>query len=118
MADKRTVLVIEDMPPIRELLCDMLRAAGFETRSCEDGPSALHASEENEFHVIITDYRMPHMTGAEVTKRLRERFPSSVIIGTSIDDKSKEFLAAGANAFLLKPFCSDELLGLLNGGGA
>ncbi len=114
MEDKRTVLVIEDLLPVRELLCDMLEASGFEVRGCEDGASALDAAAESDFHVIITDYRMPNMTGVDVAKRLRMRFPASIIIGVSSDDKREEFLAAGANAFLLKPYRYGDLLDLMN----
>jgi len=113
MKCKRTVLVIEDTLLVRECLCHALEADGFEVCDCEDGPSALAVAEENDFHIIITDYRMPHMNGAEATKHLRLRFPASVIIGVSSDDKREAFLAAGADAFLLKPYEYDDLINLL-----
>jgi CheY-like chemotaxis protein len=53
------------------------------------------------------------MNGVEVTKRLRLRFPGAVIIGVSTDDRREDFLAAGADAFLLKPFRNAELLNLV-----
>jgi len=116
MAGKRTVLFIEDAAPLRETLCDLLRADGFQVRGCKDGASALETSAEKDFHIIITDYRMPDMNGAEVTKRLRSRFPAAIIIGISLNDRSGAFLAAGADAFLQKPFEYDELIKLMNKG--
>lgn len=113
MKSKRTVLVIEDLLPIRELLCDLLTKGGFEVRGCEDGATALDAAAKNTYHFIITDYRMPNMNGVDVTKHLRTRFPASVIIGVSSDDKRADFLAAGANAFLLKPYRYKDILFLL-----
>ncbi len=116
MAGKRRVLFIEDAVSFRKTLSDLLQADGFQVRECSDGASALDASVENDFHVIITDYRMPNMNGADVTRRLRSRFPASVIIGVSWEDMQKVFLAAGADAFLQKPFEYDELVRLMNKG--
>jgi len=73
----------------------------------------LTAAAKNEFQVIITDYCMPNMNGVDVTRRLRTRFPASIIIGVSSDHMSEDFLAAGANAFLLKPYRYSELVNLL-----
>lgn len=113
MESTKTVLVIEDTWEIRELLRGLLEARGFEVRCCEDGVSALEAAAETVFHVIITDYRMPNMNGIDATKHLRKRFPASIIIGVSSDDIGKAFLAAGADAFLLKPYRASDILDLM-----
>ena len=114
MADGKSVLFIDDAVSFRETLCGMLRVDGFEVHGCRDGALALEAAEKRDFHFVITDYRMPNMNGADVTKRLRSRLPASVIIGVSWDDARDAFLAAGANAFLQKPFEYDELIKLMN----
>jgi two-component system chemotaxis response regulator CheY len=113
METKRTVLVIDDTLLIRECLCYALEADGYEVYDCEDALSALAIAAENDFHIIITDYRMPNMNGAEATRQLRLRFPASVIIGVSSDDRREDFLAAGADAFLQKPYEYDDLIKLL-----
>jgi CheY-like chemotaxis protein len=113
MENTKTVLVIEDTREIRELLCGLLEASGFEVRCCEDGVSALKAAAETTFHVIISDYRMPNMNGIDATKHLRKRFPASFIIGVSSDDMGKAFLAAGANVFLSKPYRASDILNLM-----
>jgi DNA-binding response OmpR family regulator len=113
MESKRTVLVIEDTLSVREMLCKVLETSGFEVRGCRDGASALDAAAEEHFQVVITDYRMPNMNGVDVTKHLRTRFPASIIIGVSSDDKREDFLAVGADAFLLKPFRFSDLLNLM-----
>lgn len=113
MKNRKSVLVIEDISPVRELLCDILEDSGFTVRGCGDGTSALDAAADNEFHVIVTDYRIPDMYGTDVAKHMRMRFPFSIIIGVSSDDKRKDFLAAGANAFLLKPFSIGDLVSLM-----
>lgn len=114
MNGKRAVLVIEDVSVIREALCSILESEGFEVSGCDDGTSALAAASEKDFHIIITDYRMPKMNGVDATKHLRMRFPLSIIIGISSDDKGEDFLLAGADAFLLKPYRYDDLANLIN----
>ena len=113
MESTKTVLIIEDTREVRELLCGLLEARGFEVWCCEDGAAALEAAAETVFHVIITDYRMPNMNGIDATKHLRKRFPASLIIGVSSDDMGKAFLAAGANAFLLKPYRTRDIFNLM-----
>ena len=116
MDGKRTVLFIDDAALLRKTLCDLLQADGFQVCGCRDGAAALDAAEKGDFHFIITDYRMPNMNGADVTRCLRSRYPASVIIGVSWEDMQKDFLAAGADAFLQKPFEYDELVKLMNKG--
>jgi CheY-like chemotaxis protein len=114
MHGRKTVLVIEDNSLLRATLCEALESFGFEARACEDGASALAVAEQNGFHAVITDYRMPNMDGAEVTRRLRALFPALFIIGVSSFDKNKAFLAAGADAFRLKPYECADLAELIN----
>lgn len=113
MECKKNVLVVEDAAGIREALCAMLEAAGFHARGCADGTSALEAVAQTEFHVIVVDYRMPNMNGAEATKYIRAWLPASLIIGVSSDDKKTDFLAVGADAFLLKPYRSADIINLI-----
>lgn len=115
MERKKKVLVIEDILSVREALCAILESDGFEVFGCDDGTSALAVAAENDFHIIITDYRMPNMNGVDVTKHLRMRFPLSLIIGISSDEKREDFLLAGADDFLLKPYRYNDLLKVING---
>ncbi len=113
MTRRKSILVIEDMAPVRELLCKVLASGGFEVTGCPDGMSALLDAAQRHYDFVITDYRMPHMSGVEITRHLRSSSPETVIIGVSVNDRREDFLGAGANAFLLKPYQYDELLSLL-----
>lgn len=104
MQDKKSALVIDNMPQIRTFLREGLESDGFDVRDCRDGAAALEGAVENDYQVVIVDYRMPGMNGVEVTKRLRRRYPAAVIIGISSEDMKKDFSQAGADYFLLKPF--------------
>ncbi len=111
--EKMTVLVIEDYPPMRDTLCAMLETYEFHVRGCGDGASALEAASKGEYHAFIIDYSMPNMNGADLTKRLRRLFPPAAIIGVSLDDRKEEFIAAGADAFLQKPYRYIDLVSLI-----
>ncbi len=110
----KKILVIEDTELIREFLCDLLDSAGYDVTCCQDGPSAVKAAARLIFDIIITDYDMPSMTGAEVATHFRERLPSSIIIGLSSGDRKEDFLNAGADAFLQKPYHYADLLAIIN----
>ena len=113
MPEKEQVLIIDDDPMISGALGALLRADGFEVRCCVDGESALNAVRGKCYRVVITDYRMPGMNGTDVTRLLRAHCPHAFIIGLSAEQKGGAFLAAGANAFLSKPFKPDELMSLV-----
>jgi DNA-binding response OmpR family regulator len=117
MESKQNILIVEDTLPIREYLCDVLQSAGYEVSGCEDGTAALRAAAEKNFHAVITDYRMPIMNGVDVARRLRERFPRLIIIGISSDEKREDFLEAGADAFLLKPCRSADIINIIKSTG-
>ncbi len=115
---EQTILIIEDDPMLRDLLTALLISEGAEVSCCENGDAALALAEKRCFDAFIIDYRLPAMTGVEVAKMLRACCPSSCIIGISLASKESEFLQAGADAFLLKPFETWQLISLIDESGA
>lgn len=113
MQEIRPVLIVEDDEDIREAIRDALEEDGIRVTSCEDGAAALDAAKGICFRVVVTDYQMPGMTGVEVTRLLRARCPDSFIIGLSGEKREKDFLAAGADVFIRKPFSFEELISLI-----
>lgn len=63
MADAEHILVVEDDPDIAWLLADLLRHEGYAVTTASDGPEGLAALRSQRFAVVLTDYRMPGMTG-------------------------------------------------------
>ena len=114
MPDKRTALIIDDDEEISGFLLEALRLEGFEVCRCDNGMSALALLREQCFHVIVTDYHMPGMNGADITQSLRLQCPGSFIVGMSAEHKEKDFLEAGADAFLKKPFSLKKLVAMVN----
>ncbi len=113
--DKKTnVLIIEDNVMTGEILQTVIESAGAAARVCQNGVRALEMVKEHEYNVLIADYHMPDMTGSEVVKIARRSSPRTFIIGISIEQRrEREFLEAGADAFLLKPFEIPNLLAMI-----
>ena len=107
------ILVIDDDPDLRSMLCCMLSKEGFPVSGAEDGPSALRLIETEKFDLLITDVGLPPpMDGFEIVRRARESTPglrSLFISGTERakwDDPQRE-------DFVYKPFRTSELVGCI-----
>jgi len=78
-----SILVVEDEPSTLEELCEFLREESYEVMGAADGKEALELFEQRPFNIVITDVRMPKMSGLELlrqVKKLRQR--TSVVIVT------------------------------------
>jgi CheY-like chemotaxis protein len=78
-----TLLVVDDDPAIRDVASGLLGDAGYSVITAGDGVEALQAIGGAEPDLVITDLRMPHMSGFELLKILRERFPQLPVIAVS-----------------------------------
>ncbi len=110
----RLVLVVDDDEMIRRLLRIVLEADEFEVVEAPDGDAALTALEDLMPTVIVLDVMMPGLDGVEVCRRIDHR-TAKVVMLTARDDPELEqaAIAAGADAFLTKPFSAVELLDLV-----
>jgi signal transduction histidine kinase/ActR/RegA family two-component response regulator len=77
-----TVLVVEDEAQLRELLVTRLSAQGYTVHSAADGAQGLELTRRHEgrIDVLLTDVVMPHLSGPELARRFRERFPAAVVV--------------------------------------
>jgi DNA-binding response OmpR family regulator len=116
MCNEQKVLIVDDNAELINILRYGLDSYGFHVTFCETGTEALNLAMNVDFDYVIIDYQMPQMNGIELTKRLRERSSRVVIIGMSADDLGIEFLNAGANDFLQKPFVPYRLAMMIDGG--
>jgi len=109
---KRRILVVDDTPLIREHLRVILEMDGLEVETAGDGRSALAAVRERHFHLVITDLRMPDMSGIELLTTVRaEKLPFGVIVLTGHGDTqvALDAMKAGADDFVTKPYEPDHL---------
>ncbi|MBW2272300.1 MAG: response regulator [Deltaproteobacteria bacterium] len=111
-ADRR-VLVVDDERFFREAIGEVLSAQGIRWESCEDGESALQASQDPSVGVVVLDIRLPGIDGIEVLRRLRETRPDLCVIMLSASTDQElvlEALRLGASDYLAKPLHDEELL--------
>jgi CheY-like chemotaxis protein len=104
------VLVAEDEESVRSMLAIALRASGFDAVLCHDGQEADERLEAGlQVDAALVDVRMPRLGGVELLKRIRAResgrdLPVVAMSAYNDDLQEREVRAAGADAFLPKPF--------------
>lgn len=113
ISEKR-VLVVDDTDLIRELLMDFFTLNGYETVTAKNGNEALNVLTQKHFNMLVTDLNMPVMNGIELIRTVRNLNIFLTIIGMSAAEKEREFLKAGADYFLPKPFDFTYLKCVLN----
>jgi two-component system CheB/CheR fusion protein len=113
-----TVMIVEDNPDSREMLCELLELSGLTCRAAESGTAALELLDEIQPQAAIIDLGLPGIDGLEVARRIRAR-PGNrdlcLIALTGYGQPSDRALArdAGFNAHIVKPVRLAELLALL-----
>lgn len=107
------VLIVEDSDATRELLQHLLVKEGFEVKTAAHGLDAATLLSQEAFHCVITDLRMPKMSGEDLCKRVFQmECPPPVIVLTAYGTISNavEHIKNGAFDYILKPFSNDDLL--------
>jgi two-component system response regulator AtoC len=109
----RSVLVVDDEEPLRQLLAVILRDRGYQPRTVASAEEALKELSARDYDLVITDVRMPRMDGIALTRAIQERQPGATVIVMSAygsHDAALEAMKAGAYDFLAKPFKPDDVL--------
>lgn len=106
------VLIVDDEPPITDLLTAYMDGEGYETRVAADGVSALRAAHAFRPDVVILDIMLPGMDGLEVLARLRRESDVYVILLTARSEETDKIvgLSVGADDYVTKPFSPRELV--------
>ncbi len=107
------ILIVDDEPKLRSLLSMALGAEGLNVAEADSGESALDALSRGEFDAMITDVRMPGITGLELVKRAKADKPRlECIVMTAHADAGTgvEAMRLGAFEYVTKPFEMDEML--------
>jgi len=107
---QRWILVVDDNEQLRKELGRLLELEGWKVTLCPDGPLAVQSAVKRDYDVALIDFSIPGIRGAVVAETIRALNPRACIIGISFQDRREEFLTAGADAFLLKPFDLEEVL--------
>ncbi|QBY00597.1 phosphate regulon transcriptional regulatory protein PhoB [Rhodophyticola sp. CCM32] len=118
MAGEPLVLVVEDEPAQREVLAYNIRAEGFQVVTAEAGDEALVVIRETPPDVIILDWMLPHVSGIEVCRQLKNgsqtnRIPVIMLSARSEEVDKVRGLETGADDYVVKPYSVAELLARL-----
>ena len=111
----KTIMIVDDSASIRQVVGIALKSAGYSVIEASDGKDALSKLTGDKINLIITDVNMPNMDGislvVEIKKLAAYKFTPIMILTTeAAEDKKQAGRAAGAKAWLNKPFQVPTLL--------
>ncbi|MEL6999684.1 MAG: response regulator transcription factor [Pseudomonadota bacterium] len=111
-----SILVVDDDPNIRDVVCFALDKAGMTTTSARDGDEALRIAEAQGPDLIVLDINMPEMDGLDVCRSLRRTSDVPILFLSSRDDEIDRVLGLelGADDYVTKPFSPRELVARIN----
>jgi two-component system chemotaxis response regulator CheY len=111
----KTILVVDDSASLRQVVGIALKGAGYEVIEGCDGKDALGKLDGRKVNLIISDVNMPNMDGIEFVKAVKQmanyKFTPIIMLTTeSQEGKKQEGQAAGAKAWVVKPFKPEQML--------
>ena len=111
----KTVLIVDDSASLRQVVSLSLKGAGYDVIEACDGRDALGKLGGQKVHLIISDVNMPNMDGITLVKEVKKlpnyKFTPIIMLTTeSQESKKAEGQAAGAKAWVVKPFQPAQML--------
>ncbi|AVO53630.1 response regulator [Ectopseudomonas mendocina] len=111
----KTVLIVDDSASIRQVVSITLKGAGYDVIEGSDGRDALGKLDGRKVHLIISDVNMPNMDGITFLKNVKQlpayKFTPVIMLTTEAGEaKKEEGRAAGAKAWVVKPFQPAQML--------
>ena len=111
----KTIMAIDDSASIRQVVSITLKKAGYDVIEASDGKDALNKLSGQKVHLMICDVNMPNMDGITFLKTVRQnpsyKFTPIIMLTTeSQEAKKQEGRAAGAKAWVVKPFKPEQML--------
>jgi two-component system chemotaxis response regulator CheY len=111
----KTIMIVDDSISMRQVVSIALKGAGYDVLEGSDGNDALAKLSGQKVHLIISDVNMPGMDGLTFVRAVKEhpsyKFTPVMMLTTEYtEEKKRAGQAAGARAWLVKPFKPDQLL--------
>ena len=111
----KQILIVDDSSSMRQMVRIALSSGPYMVSEAKDGEEALTLLKSQRFHLVISDVNMPRLDGIELLRRMKSdnelKFMPVLMLTTEGDEKRKaEGRAAGAKAWMVKPFKTDKLL--------
>jgi DNA-binding NtrC family response regulator len=113
MTTKATILVIEDEGALRDILKKVIEKEGYIVDVARTGQGALGKVKKEKYDLIITDLRLPGMSGGEVIKRIEDINPGMkfiIISGYQLDAALEAKIKKGSYSFFGKPFLNQDVV--------
>jgi len=115
----KTVLIVDDSSSLRQVVNITLKGAGYDVIEACDGKDALTKLNGQKIHLIISDVNMPNMDGitfvSEAKKLAAYKFTPIIMLTTEAGEAKKQAgQAAGARAWVVKPFQPAQMLGAVS----
>ena len=113
---ERKILVVEDNPNMSSLLADMLEVFAVKSIRAVDGHDALEKLDDESIGLIITDLRMPRMSGVELLEAVKDKNPGMPVVlisGFSVESTDDLSALSRADGFLSKPFKMSDIKEIL-----
>ena len=112
-----TILLVEDHKDTQEALASLLTIAGYVVRTAEDGAKALETLQLTPCDLIVLDWRLPGMDGAQILRAVRKELMlvdvPVIVISADFGLVAHRVHAAGGTALLLKPFDPEMLMAVI-----
>jgi two-component system chemotaxis response regulator CheY len=111
----KTIMIVDDSASLRQVVSIALKSAGYDTVEACDGKDALSKLDGRKLHLIISDVNMPNMDGLSFVRAAKQlpayKFTPVIMLTTEVSDaKKQEGQAAGAKAWVVKPFQPAQML--------
>ena len=111
----KRILVVEDQPDNRQIICDMLADTGYETVEAENGEEALAAIAKARPDLILMDIQLPVMDGYAATRRIKtdpalKSIPIIAVTSYALSGEEKKAREAGCDDYVPKPYSPRQLL--------
>lgn len=106
------ILIVDDEASLREVLTIMLQREGYDVESAADGADAQALLQNSDFDLIISDIKMPKVSGLKLLGFVREHAPETMMImitAFSTSEEAVEAMKLGAFDYITKPFRNDEI---------
>lgn len=110
--EQKGILIVDDEEVMRNLLCDILKDAGYKVEAVSCGGEAIEKVQQGRFSIVVTDLKMPGMNGIEVVGKLKAINPGICIIVITAYPSLESVIGAmreGAYDYIIKPFNIEEL---------
>ena len=112
MGNNRRILIVDDEAPVRDVFQQAFERAGYTVLSVEDGDQALETLAQDPISVLFLDLKLNGMNGMELCKRIKRRFPGTImyaITGYASEFELTDCCEAGFNGYFLKPVKIEDL---------